>query len=216
MPATRDALVILILFLIPGFVADSIYGRLTSRQKREATETVLSIVLWTLVNYALWSPVLLWLVLRAAPAGYSQYLLTHLVSLTALAVVVGLVAPVLEAVLAARAVNSGWFGGFVERVLGRRVHTIPKAWDFAFSREEAHLVLITLTDGTKFAAAFGRDSFASEYPAEEDVFFEVVYSVDESGAFGDPLPLSAGLLVKRADIRSLEFFRVTPATEEAE
>ena len=202
MPATRDALVILILFLIPGFVADSIYGRLTGRQKREATETVLSIVLWTLVNYALWSPVLLWL--------------AHLVPLTVLAVVVGLAAPVLEAVLAARAVNSGWFGGFVERVLGRRVHTIPKAWDYAFSREEAQLVLVTLTDGTKFAAAFGRDSFASEYPAEEDVFFEVVYLVDASGAFGSPLPLSAGLLLKRADIRSLEFFRVTPATEEVE
>lgn len=38
MPNTRDALIIAVLFLLPGFVADTLYGQRLNRPKREATE----------------------------------------------------------------------------------------------------------------------------------------------------------------------------------
>jgi hypothetical protein len=74
------------------------------------------------------------------------------------------------------------------------------------------LVLVTLTDGSRVGAGWGANSFASWFPHEEDIYFEVVYSLLEDGSFGDPVPLSAGILLKRADIRSLELFYV--ATED--
>jgi hypothetical protein len=94
------------------------------------------------------------------------------------------------------------------RVLLLRVHPIPKAWDWVFTRglRRQYLARITLTDGTIIGAGWGQDSFASSYPQEEDLYLEVVYTLGEDGSFGDPRPLSAGVLLKRSEIRSIELF----------
>jgi hypothetical protein len=216
MPASRDALIIFILFFIPGFLVDQIVHRRYTPQRRDTTEVILTIGAWALLNYALWTPILIPLVIHAGTEGYGRYLRAHIVVLALLVVAIAILAPIVEAIIVGRLFASGWIKRLFAEVLGVRIQPIPKGWDYVFSQNRPYLALITLTDGTKFGAAFGSKSFASSYPAEEDIYFEVVYSIDETGQFGMPAPLSAGLLLKRADIRSMELFAVEEVTDEQE
>src|SRR5215212_3254590 len=105
MPVTWEALLIFVLFGVPGYVSDLLFRRTATRQQREGVEVVLSILLWTVVNYALWSPVLLAIVPRAATAGYSRYVMANLAQLLTLAVVAGLIVPAILGTTAGRVLN---------------------------------------------------------------------------------------------------------------
>ncbi len=125
---------------------------------------MLRIVALSLVNYALWSPVLLWLAFRAAPVGLSRYAQAHALPLVVLVIGVVLVAPVAEGLLIGRLRRSERLTRFLARTLAFRVQEIPKSWDYVFSRNRYYLVLVTLTDGSKIAGGWGSKSFASSYP----------------------------------------------------
>lgn len=218
MPTTRDALIILVLFCLPGFLTDAVLSKQFARSKREVTELVLNVVLLSVVNYAIWvGPfIFLWWLRGVSPpslATYQQFLVRHPGWSFLLAFLVFFVTPIAEGALGgwlARSPGGRWF---LAHVLDVRVRTIPKAWDYVFSQNRYFIVLATLTDGSKVAGGWGTESFASSYPNDEDLYLEVVYSLDDEGAVERPVPQSGGILLKRSDIRSLEFFLVEERTE---
>ena len=209
MPTTWVALLIAVLFLVPGFLADFALGRWVVRGRREAQEFILTMLALSFINYALFAPFLVPVLVQAEREGYRAYARAHPVELTLLTVAVLIVAPLGEAVLFGNLLQSPRVVDWLARWFGVQIRTIPKSWDFVFSRGEYYLVLVTLTDGSRLGAGWGPNSFASWFPHEEDIYFEVVYSLLEDDSFGDPVPLSAGILLKRADIRSLELFYIT-------
>ncbi len=216
MPTTREALLILILFLIPGYIADTLLGRSYPRQKREATETVLSIVVWSLFNYVLFLVLVPRATLPAPTGNYAGYIEAHRARAGAVAAGVLLIAPAVEAIVVARVMRAGRVQAVLRRLLGFPVQSAPKAWDDVFARgqDKGYLVLATLTDGSKIGGLWGEGSFASSFPAEEDLYLEATYRLGDDNNFGEVIPLSAGVLLKRTDIRSLELF--TLEQEEAD
>ena len=56
-----------------------------------------------------------------------------------------------------------------------------KPWDYVFSRRQAYWVIVHLRDGRKIGGRFDRKSFASSYPADEQIYIEEVWRLDEDG-----------------------------------
>lgn len=92
----------------------------------------------------------------------------------------------------------------------RKVTTIdptPRAWDFAFQEEGPFFIRLKLRDGERIAGVFGENSFASAYPEPTDLFLEEAWRVDETGAFIERVPGTAGMVVPQDSIEVLELLQ---------
>ena len=208
MPTTTVALVIFIFFLIPGFICDSIIGRRYARAKREPTEAILNILLLTIISYIVSSFIIYFSFRDSISVGIIKYVKEYLVFSWFIGVVVVVVIPVLIALLLMWLNRRFDLENWINGVLGIQHSSIPKSWDYIFSRGASYLILVTLKDGTKFGGLWSQNSFASSYPAEEDLYLEVLYGLEDNGSFGDPVPLSKGAVLKGSEIQSLELFDV--------
>jgi len=56
-------------------------------------------------------------------------------------------------------------------------------------------------------AKFDTNSFASSYPAEEQIYIEEVWDLDEKGKFIKPIERSKGIIISEKEISSVEFFK---------
>ena len=212
MPTTWDALLIAVLFMIPGFVADAVISKQFERRKREPTEFILNVLLLTLINYAICGFPLLRIDDEASTIGYTRYLHTYRGWSLSVAVIVLFVVPAIEAALIGRFARSERGRHFLHAVFSVKLQDPeepPTVWDFIFKEDRAYQIVATLTDGSRVAGGFADKSRVSTYPEEQELYLEVLYELGENGAIGPPLALSEGILLKRADIRSLEFYTVT-------
>ena len=106
----------------------------------------------------------------------------------------------------------GWYMVDARELLARNgfiLSSWPKAWDAFYNRFKKTPValVITLSNGRKVGGFWAEDPIASSFPADEDVFLPAVVEVDqESGMFLKRNPIALGLLVKRADILTVEAF----------
>lgn len=213
MPATWVALAIMILFFVPGFLADYLLGHWLMRAKREPTELILTALVLSLVSYVIVSPILISIWVAADRKGYRDFVRDTWLWLTLLAVLALIALPVAEAILVGNLLHRERFVAWVERWLGLRIRIPPKAWDYLWVQDFRAYVVVTFTDGSRIGAAWGRRSWASGFPAEEDIYFEVVYSLSDEGEFLEAVPYSAGVLLKRADIRLIELTQFVPREE---
>jgi hypothetical protein len=86
---------------------------------------------------------------------------------------------------------------------------IPKSWDYHFAKEEPYWILITLKNGNRTGGFFGAHSFASSFPAEEDLYIEELWVIDDEGRFKQQIENSGGCLIRRNDINLIEFFKLS-------
>lgn len=187
-----DKLILFIAFFVPGFIAIKVHDLLFPRDRRDASNTVLEAVSYSCVNYALLS----WLV----------YIDLHLNLVTTgpvwhalILFVVLLVSPVLLAFVYACARHSKLVRKFVP-------DPVPKPWDYVFRKREAYWVLVELADGRHIAGTYDTDSFASSYPAEEQLYIQQLWETD-GRRFLRPVERSKGALVSGKNIQWIEFFQ---------
>jgi len=53
---------------------------------------------------------------------------------------------------------------------------------------------------------FGLDSFASSNPADEQIYLQEVWTLDDKGRFLSPVKNSRGIILMNDEIRAVEFF----------
>lgn len=86
------------------------------------------------------------------------------------------------------------------------INPIPRAWDYFFGLGQDRFMLIHLKDGSLVGGVYHVKSFASSYPAPEDIYLQEVWRVDEQGAFIEKIPQSIGMLVTRDLIEYIEMY----------
>jgi hypothetical protein len=84
---------------------------------------------------------------------------------------------------------------------------MPTAWDFLFSQRSAFWVLFHLRNGQRIGGFFGRESYASSYPIDAEIYVENVWRVDENGRFAENVEGNAGMIIRYADCHMMEFYR---------
>lgn len=191
-----------LLFVLPGFVAFKFDQQLRPQAVRSAVDALLEIIVYSIVNDLLWSPVYNFNHFGGFPADLAHW---------ALAIVVLIISPAILTLIYARVVDALAGRGIVPS-------PVPKPWDHFFQRVVKEHgrevgVILTLRDGNQIAGIYKKPGFASSFPADEQIYIAETWVLDAEGAFLQPVRGSLGLLIDKDDILTLEFFEwpVVPA-----
>lgn len=186
-PATFEAVAVLLLAIAPGYVAILAWDRLRTWQGfSDQLDTVLKALTASLLIQVLMFPLAILLglyPLHGHPAHRAGALLFWLV-LTVLAL------PIL----------GGLVVGFVQDRVISRVASAPTAWD-RFILEKAasgSWMIVTFNDGSRLGGAWDAGSYAFTSPDPPGLFLEREWLVSPDGNLIREYPLSGGVLIRDA------------------
>ena len=87
----------------------------------------------------------------------------------------------------------------------RLPHPTGKAWDFIFDQRKVLWAKVVLQNGTVIGGWYGPKSFSSSAPAEEQIFIEQTWQLNDAGQFVRPKNETAGMLILSKQISHIEF-----------
>lgn len=217
-PATGTALLILVAFVLPGFVAVLLKERLYEVRGEESTfDRFLTTVYYSLVIYLL--PGLIVAVLSVFAildlsdleqffAGESPLWFTGLVALAIL-----LLLPALAAIAAWAWMNSP----ARHRLFAWSDHLNPEhrtqtSWDFAFDHEQDLLLVVELKDGGRVAGYYGKRSHSGYGTRMRDLFLEERWDISDDDGSIEPPPAerrSVGIWIDADEIRLIDHYAMS-------
>ena len=217
-PATGTALLILVGFVLPGFVAVLLKERLYEVRGEESTfDRLLTTVYYSLLVYLL--PAITVSVLSAAGAlrrdhldqffrGESPVWLVGLLGISVL-----LVLPTVAALAAWLWMNSELRRELYVRSDRLNVeHRTQTSWDFAFNHEQDLLLVVGLKDGSRVAGYYGRRSHSGYGTRTKDLFLEEHWEIsDDDGSISRPPPErhSVGVWIDADEIRLVDHYAMS-------
>lgn len=207
-PETGTALLVLVGFVLPGFVALLIGERTHIVPVRNRTPfellliaTYYSVVCWGIIALASW------------PFGLDRadlrrmYREESLGKLAALGLLAVLVMPALVATAARLWKRSEKLRPLVLKWLRvHEGHSIPTAWDELFGRRRPALVRAVLSDGRVIGGFYGSNSFPGYGEESQDLLLETRWALDDDHWFSAPAPGSHGVWLSAGSIVSLELY----------
>lgn len=205
-PATGTAILVLVAFVLPGFVALR-YGELTYRTKAKDTpfERLLNALYYSFLTYALIFGGLLLLGLDARDVGDFYGGRRSLGSYVGLAAS-GLVMPVLIAEGARRWARCSWRQKLLDRANVSAVHGTPSGWEHFFQQGNLAFVRVTLKDGRVVGGYFGNRTFAGYTADTPDLYLEQRWELNDKDWFERPADQSLGVYLRAEEIVSAEFY----------
>jgi len=188
-----DKLLLFIAFVIPGFISLKIYELLNPGIQKESSKQIIDAVTYSCVNYA----ILLWPILaversalgKESPNLYAAFFL-----------VVLFLAPIIWALLWqwVRTIK------FIQKAIP---HPTQKPWDYVFSKREPYWVKVVLKDGTKIGGKYSGNSFASSAPADEQIYLEETWIVNDKGGLERKKKQTAGAIILSKEIAFIELIK---------
>ena len=188
-----DKLALFLIFFIPGFISIKIYDLLVPGEKRDFTKSLFEVIGYSALNFAAFS----WLIIiiHAKELYDLQPKLYFMVLFLIL-----FIAPILWPIIVLRLLTWKPIAKFV-------IHPIQKPWDYIFGKKESFWMIVHLKDGRKIGGRYDTNSFASSYPADEQIYLEEVWKLDEKGKFIETIDRTKGILILSKDISSIELFQ---------
>jgi hypothetical protein len=170
-----------LVFVVPGFISMKVYDLFVPSPRRDFSKSILEVMSFSSINLAILYPFV-------GTAWDDKRSLLVL-----------FIAPILWPVLYAWV--SSW--SIVRR---HTLHPIAKPWDYVFSKCGPLWVIAHMKDGRRIGGIYDKRSFASSYPADEQLYLQEIWRLDETGAFKERVDRSRGILLAARDIDALEFF----------
>jgi Family of unknown function (DUF6338) len=217
-PNTGTAVIIVVSFLLPGFVT----VLLQERTFRSADDPTSLDRLLRIVWLSAWSYLLVALV--ALALGVDKASITrfydHHRGDPALLIGVGALLVLVPSLVIEGA--SRWWSRSATRVrflswykVNER-HTEPTAWDFFMRQRRDCYVRVTFTDGTRVLGYYGAASFAAYSKDGRDLYLERVFAPtnNDDQWFGEEITGNCGVWIKTADAVAVEFY--TPDYDSSE
>jgi hypothetical protein len=175
-------------FVVPGAVSIWVYSFLVPQEIRGLSGRIADAVAFSIVNFVLLFPLIFYAlsvpIIESSP--WQAWLLV-----VACFLIAPLIWPFFLVGLLERAERRGLI-----RVRART------AWDDFFARNpQGCWMIVELADGGTIGGRFSEDSYASAYPQSGHLFIEELWTVDEAGRFGEPLPGKTGAILRPEDYR---------------
>lgn len=190
----ESKLFLFIAFVVPGFIAIKAYELLSPSIAVDSSKQLIDAVSYSCINYSLlfW-PIFIVESNEVSRSNPSLYALFYMFVLFVFPVAI---------VFAWRFLREReWLQMYLP-------HPTLKPWDFVFAKRGTFWVIVTLKNGEKIAGLFGSNSFASSAPAEEQIYLEERWLLNEDGGFERPLVKSSGVIVLSSEISSVELIHV--------
>jgi len=189
-----NKLLLFLIFFIPGFISLKIYDLIIPGERRDFSKLLLEVLGYSSLNYAAFSWLIFLIYSRKLYQNHANWFLLSLI-------IVLFIAPAIWPFIFVILFNK-W--KFLSKFI---IHPIPKAWDYIFGKRESFWVIVHLKDGRRIGGKYDTNSFASSYPAEEQIYLEEVWKLDEKGKFIEPVERSKGILIPGREISMIEFFK---------
>lgn len=196
-----NKLLLFVAFVMPGFLTLKTYRLKQPPRTTEAAQQIFDAVSYSLTNYALLSaPIALVELsdLRSSPLFYWTFW-----------VVVLVVMPVLWPFI------YYWFRS-TQLCQKWLPHPAPDPWEYVFARREARWIVVTLKSGKRIGGRYDSASFASSAPAQEQLFLEEAWVLDDQGGFTVPKDATAGVIVFGSEVSTIDFFKIEAPNDYAE
>jgi hypothetical protein len=185
-------LALFLIFFLPGFISMKVYDLMVPVEPRNASKSLLEAISYSTLNFA----ALFWLIAIIQTGDfYHQHFIRYSLSVVAIMVVVPACWPFVFLKL------SSW-----RPVTRHFVNPIKKPWDYVFGKRTPFWIIVHLKNGQKVGGRFGLESFASSNPADEQIYLEEVWLLDEADSFLNPVENSRGIIIMNNEIRAVEFF----------
>ncbi len=212
-PSTGTAILVLGVFVLPGFVTSLLRERLfVVRRDQDAFSRLLLALFYSALVYAV-----VFIVAVAAGADRDDVVTAYqgdasvLVSLV-LAVSVVIVIPLVLAVTGATWHRSGVRVRLLRKVGLSEAHGTRSGWDAMFSRKGSAMIRIRLKDGRVVGGWYGGSSLAAYSDHGGDVFVSERWEFDDDNWFQQPATDSLGIWVAGDQIAIVEMYAEVPPT----
>lgn len=183
------------IFLLPGFVIKSVLDALTPPVRHNETKYFFSCLLYSIVNCAIWS----WAYILIAPMATNKSAVYWLLLLSITIVGAAILAFLIGFIRQKEMVE--WL---FSKINVHKVHPIPTAWDYFFSKQEKSWIIVTLKSGKTVYGKYSTESFASSDCEERDLYIEKNYSISEDMSWIED-EKSKGILISKDEIETIEF-----------
>jgi hypothetical protein len=202
-PTTIGAVLVIVAFVIPGFVGSRVLSFAHSRPESSDGRIILEAITFSCVNYSVlsWFLVLTW--------DHNWYENPYI--LAACVFLVLFVSPVLLALLLAWLIDTKW--GRKLRLSFGMAHPVPTAWDCFFRKSVPCWIVATMKDGKVIAGFYGPNSFASSFPAAQDLYLEKLCDLTPQGKIKGLTAFSNGCIIQMGSVSMLELFEVVPGSK---
>lgn len=206
-PQTGTAVLVLVVFVLPGFVALR-YAEQTYRTHADDStlERLLSALYFSLLSYLVIA-VAAWVLLDVGTDDISELWRGNkpfgsYVALAAAATGV----PLLIAELARHWNRSRMREWVLRRGGVSPAHKTPSGWEHFFLQGRWAYVRATLKDGRVVGGFFGPTSFAGYTAETPDLYLETRYQLNDEAWFDEPAPGTLGIYIRADEIVSVEFY----------
>lgn len=197
---TSDNIQLFILAVFPGLISMHIYRLFLPAKAIDWKTAIVEGMFYSAVNFALCFPILALVSQDAFPTTHPIWFgLAILFSL--------LVGPVLWPIFLTKLLKS-------KKLMSKLQHPYPTSWDAFFDRRQECFMIIHLANGKKIGAYYGATSYASAFPNEGDLYVRAVYLLKNDNTFGDAMPDTRGLLIRKAEYSYIELFDVPKQNQE--
>jgi hypothetical protein len=198
-PETFSQIVLLVVFIIPGFILMRVKRVSYPPSEYSAQSTILDSLALSCVIHGLASPVWYW-------SYVSRVYLTCHVLFGVQVFMILFAVPVLLGILfnvTSRTKGMRWLREFLYIP-----HPDPTAWDHHFRKGRAYWVWLTFKSGQVMAGLFGPSSFASSFPHQQDLYVEKLLALDSRGKVIGWKGNSAGALIRMENLERVEFLDI--------
>ena len=197
---TFQAVMMLILFLVPGYLWWWTESQLVYVDRRLGWEKfAFGLLVRSSVVYLPYASFLY--------RGWENKIYASEPWLTSLAALIFLVLlPIAFGFFAGVIRQRGWVGQWLNRIKVRSFekHHAPSAWDALFSELPQCWVVVTLKNGGKVSGFFGVGSHVSSDPENRDIYISQVLVADATGKW-DFVKKTRGIYVRADEISTIEF-----------
>jgi len=188
-----DKLGLFLVFFIPGFISLKVYDLLIAGERRDFTKSLFEVIGYSALNFAALS----WLIILIYSGElFANHKLWYFISLFFIL----FISPILWPICLIKLSSWGFFAKHI-------IHPILKPWDYVFSKRQRYWVIVHLKNGKKLGGVYDENSFASSYPAEEQIYLEEIWKLDDEGRFLNPIERSKGMIILKDEIVAVEFFK---------
>lgn len=193
-PSNFTAIAFFIIFIFPGIISIQVYRILMPTRMADWKDIAFLGLFYSCINFTLLSPII-YIFWRYSLIQEYPFIGFPLIIFTLF------LAPIIWPILFRKIMNS-------ERLMRGLQIQYPTAWDYYFDKRKPVFLLFHLLNGNLIGGYYGENSYAGDYPNDGDIYIEAVYTVDDVGRFGKPIPGTDGMVIKKESYTHIEFFNV--------
>lgn len=189
-----DSIKIFILFVFPGLISMHVYRLYMPASSINWSTAILEGLFYSSVNFGLLFPLIIYI-------HYNGFSAKHPIWYGIIGMFILFIAPIIWPTIYRKIIKN-------KKLMNGLQLPYPSSWDYFFDLRIPVFVLIHLNNGEMIGGYFGENSYATSFPNDGDIYIETVYAVNADGSFGDPIDLSRGLLIRKAQYTHIELFDV--------